>query len=454
MIFFSSIRAYMGSWVYYIVRMSMRDAADNIKFASEVWEDRTLDDAIQRELDESRAKEEIVEYLAGQGDRFFAAIVVAALEGNPTWFPLDIAATPEMKLISGDSPVSDTFGLLRFDGQQKYYVLDGQHRLFAIKELLKSKGGDLPKAPDGFGEEHISVIFVVPDQGEAQDAFLERYRRLFGNLNRYARPTGMVTNIIMDEDDVFAILTRRLVTDHKLFKATKVGDNDVFRVKTTKGENLRDKDSFFTSLVTLYKINMDLLLSRARKNGEGGWPELGKRAELKRFVRFRPNDEIIGELYAELVGIWDKLQRVFPELTCDPPSMRKHDSEGENSALFRPIGQKIMARLARRILNIGMNGHDVDMLGKLNWQMHDVPWRNLLLVYDVHRARWKMRSESRKDAIDMVTDLLWFQMGFVPVEGGAETLRRSWEGLVLPGPGVDERDDLDHMWEAILANRL
>jgi hypothetical protein len=42
--------------------------------------------AIQRVLDESRAKTSIASYLINQPDRFFSSIVVAALKGNPTWY--------------------------------------------------------------------------------------------------------------------------------------------------------------------------------------------------------------------------------------------------------------------------------------------------------------------------------------------------------------------------------
>ena len=47
------LRSKMGTWDYYVVKMS----------ASEVHEDRTLDTAIQRILNTGRVKKEIVEYL-------------------------------------------------------------------------------------------------------------------------------------------------------------------------------------------------------------------------------------------------------------------------------------------------------------------------------------------------------------------------------------------------------
>ena len=108
--------------------------------------------------------------------------------------------------------------MLSFDGTQDYYALDGQHRLAAIKALIDPISDVAVDAPEGFKDEELSVIVVVPSEAETRDQFMKRYRRLFGNLNRYAKPTDEVTNIIMDEDDVFAIITRRLITEHEFLR--------------------------------------------------------------------------------------------------------------------------------------------------------------------------------------------------------------------------------------------
>ena len=186
---YPAMKARMGDWDYYIVRMRMRDIAHEVQLASALWDDRTLSDAIQRVLDESRVKQGLVNFLARRDDRFFASLVVAAIGGNPSWTPIE-------------SRFRDSFGELAFEEDPKYYALDGQHRLRAIQELM----ADLSGAPAGFADEQMSVIVVVREhQRVDDDLWLQRYRRLFSSLNRYARPTGADTNIIMDEDDVFAI---------------------------------------------------------------------------------------------------------------------------------------------------------------------------------------------------------------------------------------------------------
>jgi len=120
---YPALRASMGDWDYYVVKMRMRDLAKEVSFASEVHEDATLDDAIQRELRDSRAKGSIVDYLCGRSDRFFASIVIAALGGNATFYPVSIADNPEFRIFA-DQGMDESFGVLTFDGSQAYYALD------------------------------------------------------------------------------------------------------------------------------------------------------------------------------------------------------------------------------------------------------------------------------------------------------------------------------------------
>ena len=108
------------------------------------------------------------------------------------------------------------------------------------------------------------MVVVVPSEADSEEEFRKRYRRLFGNLNRYAKPTDNVTNIIMDEDDAFAIVTRRLITEHPFFQYSG-REKESARVKTQKGKNLRSTDSYWTSLETLYTVNIALLSTRERR---------------------------------------------------------------------------------------------------------------------------------------------------------------------------------------------
>ena len=448
---YPAMRARMGDWNYYMVRMTMREVAREVQLASKLWEDQTLSDAIQRVLDESRVKQQIVNYLSRRDDRFFASLVVAAIGGNPTW-------TPEVLPESMHSRAfKDTFGTLSFAEDPKYYALDGQHRLKAIQELLAEPAG----APPGFETEQITVLVVVrEEQHIGEDLWLQRYRRLFSSLNRYAKPTDRDTNIIMDEDDIFAIVTRRLITDHDFFRAPQP-ERKSYRVQT-KGKNLAERSPHFISLQTLYDMNETLLLTADRRRR---W---GRPQDLKAFRQFRPDEARIDRWYDEASRLWDALLEAVPVLHTDPPKMRCHvvpepnPDEFRDHLLFWPIGQQMFANVARAMLDasgLARNAEAADMvrvlrsLADVPWDLHEAPWRYLLLVTKgSDEAAWRMRSEERKRALEVAERLVRWVVGLDSLnETDMEELRASWRDVLILPESASVRPEV--LWSSIEAAR-
>ena len=100
----------MGDWTYYIVKMRMREVASEVKFGSQVHNDYTLDEAIQRTIKESRVKKEIVSYLTGRQDRFFASLVVAAIGGSPRFYPVSMADDPQFEILADEESLEHPSG--------------------------------------------------------------------------------------------------------------------------------------------------------------------------------------------------------------------------------------------------------------------------------------------------------------------------------------------------------
>src|SRR5689334_6108885 len=71
-----AIRGTMGTWVYYLASLRLRDVASRIGFASELHGiDRALDELIQRTLEKRSV--DIATYLVRQKEeRFFNSLVV------------------------------------------------------------------------------------------------------------------------------------------------------------------------------------------------------------------------------------------------------------------------------------------------------------------------------------------------------------------------------------------
>ena len=89
----------------------------------------------------------------------------------------------------------DSFGVLSFGDEPKYYALDGQHRVAAIK-LYWSADKLKSKLLQVFDDDLLSVIVVLREEHNVSEGeWMRRYRRLFSSLNRYVKPTGKDTNI-------------------------------------------------------------------------------------------------------------------------------------------------------------------------------------------------------------------------------------------------------------------
>ena len=452
---YPALRARMGAWTYYIVRMKMRDVANEVQFAHDIYTDNTLSEAIQRTLGEKRVKNEIVGYLTKSPERFFSSIVVAALEGSPHWHPVEMDTNTVPAVFMADNTLQESFGVLAFGDDPKYYALDGQHRVAAIKALIRRHDDAVP--PEGFQDEFLSVIIILRDEHDmSNDEWRQGYRRLFSSLNRYAKGTGKDTNIIMDEDDRFAITTRRLITDHSFFSTTE-REKDSFKV-LTKGKNLRSNAQHFTSLQTLYSITGSLLATRQRRLTDGWhWPpKRGKEPNLQ----IRPDEEILDDHYEELANCWDAILMALPDLKCSGETMRRHalalskPGEFRDHLLFWPIGQEfLLAPLVRQLLDaafpqtgrssVGMMADSLAPMNRVPWDMHGVPWRHFLLVQE--KGKWKMRNEERKVVLHVAQRLLQWMVGLDALSRDeVADLRRDWTTRLIR-PDMEEAD----MWRAV-----
>ena len=367
---------------------------------------------------------------------------------------------PRFVLFRNDRRINETFGVLHFDGTQKYYALDGQHRLAAIRTLLDRNDPLSDGAPENFENDEFSVIVIVPDQEDTNETFMQKYRRLFSNLNRYAKPMDQATNIIMDEDDAFAIITRRLITEHDFFKwAGKALESE--RIKTKKGKNLISKDPYFTSIETLYEMNIQLLSSVERVNS--GWgPGSEKEGDVKNFIKFRPVEEYIDSLYDELLLYWDGLLAELPVLHSKPCNqMRIHELDEESDEetdhlLFWPIGQQMLAEIARELLNkrlpdpANLTPDDIQSalkgLAELEWRLHHAPWKYFLLVKNA-QGKWAMRNEQRTQAVRCGRIIQQWILGLENDDDNfVENLKREWTGFLTPAQDAEKTDKL---WQQV-----
>lgn len=182
---YPAIRSYIGDWVYYVSTMSFKDVASFVKRVDdELHHSELLKDLLQRSI--TNNYKSIANYIKTQQERFFNALVLAVYDGDPLWH--------EVKLEYEDGSEFYNLGVLELSGDEKIFPIDGQHRVEGIKSVVGET--------DDFNDEQIPVIFV---SHKTDEAGMQRSRRLFSTLNRYAKPVSMRDIIALDEDDVVAI---------------------------------------------------------------------------------------------------------------------------------------------------------------------------------------------------------------------------------------------------------
>lgn len=377
-----ALRCKIGTWVYYAAAMRFADVAERVHLAQDIHQSGSLNDLIQRALD--RRAGDISEYLVKQRrERFFNAIVVGVYGGEPEW--LDLRVEDNQILNPSDIPeyVKESLGILRLSGAEQLFALDGQHRVVGIREAIKQD--------DALGNEQLTALFVSHSRTRPG---LERTRRLFTTLNRYAKPVNKKDVIALDEDDTVAIVTRKLVDSHQLFR-------DKISVMHTKSMPASARDQF-TSIVALYDA-LDIYLRSCGKMSPREWTK---------FKRFRPTDEVIQKNFVVGSAIFDGICKYFEEVRemRDSPSgsaiAGKYRNKEGGNLLFRPIGLSILMRTLAFLRNDGLSENTALMrISRVPMQLSRGPWLGLL--WDSDNRRMIVRSENQTAA----TRILYYGAG-------------------------------------------
>ncbi|MCA1579159.1 MAG: DGQHR domain-containing protein [Acidobacteria bacterium] len=365
-----ALRAQMGDWTYYVTVMKLGKVARECRLAEEIQTHADLDNLIQRAI-EDRVNKEMVPYLLKEKQRFYGALVVAVYGGDPEFSPVKVE---EHDLIDDTNRSSYGFGLLRFDGSQVYYALDGQHRLKSIQEAIRLDA-DLAK-------EEIAVIILKHEETKTG---MQRTRRLFSTLNRRAKPTTKGMNIAIDEDDSVAIVTRRLVKEHKYLQKLVLANVESINSKQLNPS--KKNDPYITTLAALYETNEILL------GGYDGGLQIDQD-----FKQFRRSYQDLDKYYNFLEKIWNRLFDKCPGFEVvlqgkkSPGDLRKKmdkdgpvlDDDGKpvpgGSVFARPMGQFVIAELLR---SVAMNGRSIEdaidaIMSEVSMDIDDDPWVNVI----------------------------------------------------------------------------
>ncbi|MBD2205295.1 DGQHR domain-containing protein [Calothrix sp. FACHB-1219] len=336
---------------------------DNIEIDAD-----SIDEIQQRPLDWSR-QAPLVQYLSARKNHKFPPVLVVI---NQSWVDDPKASEWNNEGIATKSTTDFTpldkdgkVGLLNIsEDNVTIYALDGQHRLMGVQGLMELiKTGKLQRykkdktADDSFikiddlieqyqvdsaylqslPKEKIGIEFICAvASGETRTQARRRVRSIFVHVNLMAAPLTKGQLVQLNEDDGFAIVARKIATNHPLLAQQPERKPRVNWNSATVAANS-------TVLTTLQAIQD--MSERYLGQKFPHWKPLEKG-----LIPMRPEDNEIEEGIDEFRKLFDSLASL-PSYKIleheDTPQLRRFSFEkdgGEGNMLFRPIAQVALAQ--------------------------------------------------------------------------------------------------------------
>lgn len=316
-----------GQWRYYQLILKVKDLVQNfgtaekpnyrvkaVEEVEEIYSEKGVSKLLQRAYDPKRL-EPIKNYILKQPDKYLNNLTIGIFGGNPDWYPINLSDNFDSEKKNLEL-IEKQLGFIELQGTETLFVLDGQHRLKGLRKAFEEK-------PKKIAEDEIVCTLIVHTPN-AQGRI--KTRRLFSTINRQAKPVSKGENILLDEDDVSAIIVRSLIEEYKNFKDKEI-------IALIKGGNItKGQFSKLTTVVTLYEINEKLI------EKEGLYP-IG---DDKNYIRVRPSEELIDKQQKIVFKYWDEFFKLFPKtldfIQC-AKSKRSDFREKMRYFTLRPISQ-------------------------------------------------------------------------------------------------------------------
>ena len=366
-----AIRGVIGDMIYYTTTLTFNQVAERVKkIDDELHTSTSLKEQLQRALTSNY--QSISDYIISQKEHFFNSLVLAIYDGDPEWNEMEVS-------FKGEDYYS--MGFLKLNGEEKIFPVDGQHRVEGIKDAIKRS----PK----LGEESISVILI----GHHKDKTgMEKTRRIFSTLNRYAKPVSPGDIIALDEDDTVAIVTRNMLESFPLFMNDNISDD-----KATKAIAEKDTKSF-TSLIKLYETNRVIYkyYTTFRDNGK----RLHTSTEIEKFLKFRPAQKDIDDFEKYLTDFWRLFINSFEGMkeyvtsTEKDVAIKFRNRENGGFLYFRPIAlpQLVIAILETCYRTKIQLADSMSAYSKVEMCISKAPWINVLWDADNHTMIMKHKT--------------------------------------------------------------
>ena len=417
-----AMKARLGDTDYYILSMKAQELVKSVTIPREMagWENLSIEELYQRDLNYNRVKNQIAPYFANDDARFSGAVIVTAENfGEEVSFE-PLSGIAKRGLPNLYASAASAIGFLTFHGGEVLIPLDGQHRLKAIEFAISGKderGRDIASIPTPcieLANEDITVILVPYN--------LRRARQIFTKVNRYAKPTTTGQRLVTDDDDILAVLSREVADDLLDARLVKFTNN-----------TLTKQDIHFTTLAIMYNCNEWIVAG----NFPSGRLDKAKLPSAEAQTLYRNK---VRETWEILVEKIDVFADALSDATASGDENRREIRE--NNLLGKPVAQECLVRVFTRLTNHPTNLTAEEACRRLN----ELPWaitQENIAVWD--RVLWTGGTDGRivTNRRNLATDLIAYLAGEEMAQTKKEELLHDYlqqfpeserEGKRLPEP--------------------
>ncbi|MBP0020849.1 MAG: DGQHR domain-containing protein [Cyanobacteria bacterium SBLK] len=384
----------MGNTEAYLGTVTLQWLSDRVQFAAQlplfrqkidpenlaiVPDADTAENLQQRPLDWSR-QAPLAQYLATRKTHKFPALLVVL---NPLWIDDPKAPQWDKKGRAKETAApfdpldrNHSLGLLTLDRDMQIFALDGQHRLMGIQGLMELiKTGRLEKykkskkttgtaiaVDDPYQDLDRAYLQTLPQetialefipaviQGETREEARRRIRSIFVHVNLTAVRLSKGQLALLNEDDGFSLVARRVALKHPLFKKQQ--------------KSLINWNSATVAAKSIVLTTLQALQDMARAYLRHPFPHW-QPADIG-LLPLRPEDEELADGENELKILFNYLaklpsyQRMKRKETPDLRRFHHDTGGGEGNMLFRPVGQiALVGAIGILVYQHRINLHDI-----------------------------------------------------------------------------------------------
>ncbi|MCL1937147.1 MAG: hypothetical protein FWF52_01980 [Candidatus Azobacteroides sp.] len=170
-------------------------------------------------------------------------------------------------------------------------------------------------------DDQYSIIFVAHiDNREG----MKRTRKLFSDINKNAKPVAKRDKIIIDEQEIAAIVTRRVYAEYEHF------NNGALIILSEETNLSSDDTTHYTNITNLYDVVKILQSLFKIPKGTNEWDE-------DNIINFKA---IVFDFLNTIIGCKQEYKEFFISKTKSLSDLRQNNAY----LLFRPVGFTMIAK--------------------------------------------------------------------------------------------------------------